>query len=588
MISKKPRYLITTANERTWKVDQPILFLGDWCKLYSRRKFWDKLDSETVPYHWKDRTRLQNDYNYLCECFERVLPILANQLNEIHGVNLSMRYWRILIGPWLAYFIHILFDRWCSIQDAVLNFRLTGTTVIVGRETEMVPNDMKEFYECMSGDEWNHYIYSVILKIVTNIPIDELSVPIKPIEGIREKHKTSKSMLVKIFRSITSKFVSDRDLFLISTYLPTSALFRLYLRFNQVPQHWISIEPSRSKINWLQRESIICGNATNDFENCLIRLIPKQLPAVFVEGYKNLDIQIGNLPWPKHPIAIFTSNALWFDTVSMAYIAKKVSEGTPLIYGQHGGVYGIAKYAFGEEHEIAISNRFISWGWDSPSNAKISPVGMLKRPNKASQYNKTGKLLLIGMSTFSRYSYLVTSESAIDIHKYIEGTFEFTNALPNSIQKDLLVRLTSREVGWFLSERWRNRFPSVQLDLGKKRMLQIMCEARLVVCTYNSTNFLEAIALNIPTIIFCDFNETPLRESAYQFFEDLISVGIVHKTPQSAAAHVIKVWDEIEVWWARPELQVALERFRTRFCKSEKRILDHIENIINNELYMAT
>ena len=39
------RYLITTADERTWKFDQPAIFLGEWCKLYDRKHIWLKMNA---------------------------------------------------------------------------------------------------------------------------------------------------------------------------------------------------------------------------------------------------------------------------------------------------------------------------------------------------------------------------------------------------------------------------------------------------------------------------------------------------------------------------------------------------------------
>ena len=45
------RHLITTPDERTWKFDQPVIFLGKWCQLYNRRHIWEKMDFVTVePY----------------------------------------------------------------------------------------------------------------------------------------------------------------------------------------------------------------------------------------------------------------------------------------------------------------------------------------------------------------------------------------------------------------------------------------------------------------------------------------------------------------------------------------------------------
>ena len=57
--------LITTADQRFWKTDEPVLFLGEWCKLFSQKAVWEKLDYEVLPYHWDDRGKLYNDYLYL-------------------------------------------------------------------------------------------------------------------------------------------------------------------------------------------------------------------------------------------------------------------------------------------------------------------------------------------------------------------------------------------------------------------------------------------------------------------------------------------------------------------------------------------
>lgn len=110
------RFLITTALEESWRRDQPVLFLGEWCRRHSRREQWQQLDAAVLPYHWDDRQKLESDYRTLTALHERLLLELTADLNRIHGVEHSMRYWRILVGPWLGFFVQTVFDRWESIQ----------------------------------------------------------------------------------------------------------------------------------------------------------------------------------------------------------------------------------------------------------------------------------------------------------------------------------------------------------------------------------------------------------------------------------------------------------------------------------------
>ena len=51
------RLLVSTALEETWRDDEPVLFLGEWCRRYSRKERWSKMDAEVLPYHWDDRKK---------------------------------------------------------------------------------------------------------------------------------------------------------------------------------------------------------------------------------------------------------------------------------------------------------------------------------------------------------------------------------------------------------------------------------------------------------------------------------------------------------------------------------------------------
>ena len=174
-MNSKKYFLVTTADETTWVKDAPILFLGEWCKRYSRSNVWTGLDYEVVPYHWNDRKKLQADYQYLKELYEELLKDLSKQLNVIHGVNHDIRYWRILIGPWLGYFTQILFDRWSSVKQAINNYEIEGTIVFEGLEESLVPNDMARFINLnMENYAWNHYLYAEIIQRTTNIAVTRI------------------------------------------------------------------------------------------------------------------------------------------------------------------------------------------------------------------------------------------------------------------------------------------------------------------------------------------------------------------------------------------------------------------------------
>src|SRR5947209_3963338 len=105
------RYLITTADERSWQFDQPLLFLGEWCRLYSRRHVWQKLDSIVAAPYGEQSAEKDRDLAYVQALFVELLPEIAAALNRFHGTAHSKRYWHIVVGQWLQRYLAVSFNR---------------------------------------------------------------------------------------------------------------------------------------------------------------------------------------------------------------------------------------------------------------------------------------------------------------------------------------------------------------------------------------------------------------------------------------------------------------------------------------------
>jgi putative transferase (TIGR04331 family) len=104
------------------------------------------------------------------------------------------------------------------------------------------------------------------------------------------------------------------------------------------------------------------------------------------------------------------------------------------------------------------------------------------------------------------------------------------------------------------------------LDEGQSDITKLIRKSRIYISTYNATTYLESFTMNVPTVIYWNPNHWELRDSALPYFADLKRVGIFHDTPESAAAHVAKIWDDVETWWTGPELTEVLRRFKDQYC----------------------
>ena len=583
----RKRFLITTALEETWCDNTSVLFLGEWCRLYSRKKKWLSINGEVLSYHWDNREKLFADYQYLQEFYETLLNDLTVRLNKIHGVDHSLRYWRILMGPWLNYFVSMVFDRWESVMQAMNAYQLSETIVLKGNEEILVPQNMSDFNSLYVEDAWNHFIYSYILTNYTSInylkqQANESVGKRREMPSLSWKRKFQR-ILAEMYMRVAARFSSKEDLFFLSTYLPYLDEMRLNRRLGQVPILWRSFDPVLSKVDYSQRQWSIEEKGGTAFEACVRALIPQQIPIAYLEGYHKLLSQINKLPWPQKPKLIWTSNSYSSDDVFKLWAAEKVDHGSTLVIGQHGGHYGVGRWSSSQEHEIAISDCYLTWGWKESKQSKVKALAQLKSKGPLGVYHAEQPEALLVSGIFPRQSYrmysAVVSKQWLD---YFEGQCCFVTSLPSHIRKALTIRLHHNDYGWGQKNRWLDRFPDIRLDNGESNINDLMKRSRLYISTYNATTYLESFTMNVPTVIFWDPYYWELSDDAKPYFQSLMDVGIFHDNPKSASLHIETIWDDVESWWLSPSVQKTIEKFKQKYCRLSNDLLGEVEPFLRD------
>ena len=257
---------------------------------------------------------------------------------------------------------------------------------------------MQDFRHLFTTDEWNHQLYAAILQQFTAVPcIQRVRMKTQDVVvPVVDWRRWIKKTLVSWYTRIAGVFTRRRDAFLLATYLPIRDEVRMYRRLGQWPQLWRSVPPVRIAVDDSQRQWQVNGENRSEFETCARALIPQQIPAVYLEGYEQLTEQAAALPWPKQPKVIWTSNSYSSDEVFKAWAGEKVERGSPLVIGQHGGHYGVGRWSFAEDHEIAISDSYLSWGWTEATQPKVESVGQLssKQPLRIRHAEQPGALLV--------------------------------------------------------------------------------------------------------------------------------------------------------------------------------------------------
>lgn len=585
---KKPYFLITTADERVWREEERVLFLGEWCIWHGKNTYWDGVDTEVMPaYGWEEGQR-QKDCAYIDNLTEDLLYELTEALNSFHRIDRPLRSWRIMLGTWLYKFITIAFNRWMTIQYAVEHYNISGTVVLDIPKERLVPLDYNGFVQLSRLGDWDHAIYARILKDWFSINCDVVAVD-NGIDYIKRRYvppptQTFKTRLKYVFshlaKNLTGVLSRDDDAFLLTTYLPLKEECRLQFLLGQFPVPWISpptpaVQPHVNVRNTFR----ISSAGYSGFEEFIRIMISEQIPVCYLEGYNELCRAVDHLPWPRRPKLIFTSNRFDSDEVFKAWVANKTEASVPYIIGQHGANYGTSEYSPSERHEIATADCYLTWGW-SENNEKHYPAAALTvLGQRAGRWNSKGGILLVERGGGNREQ---PWDEVPAIREYFDDQISFVKLLDRMAQDHLTVRLLSNHncLDWSEEIMWKERSPETTIDSGRQPIANLIPNSRLIIYSYNSAGIHESLALNVPTLFFWNLRYWPLRKSVLPVFNQLEEVGIFHRTPESAAKKVNQIYKDVGGWWWQDDVQEARQLFSKYFA----RMPDNPTNVLKNAL----
>ncbi len=596
-MSKRKRYLITTADENTWKFDQPVIFLGEWCLLYERKHIWKGMDSIVAKSYGLGSLKKDIDYKYVKNLEEKLFPKLCSLLNNYNRVNHDERFWKIIVGHWFRATINMLINRINTLKQCFQTEEISETILYESDYCALTSPDISTALIYYNNDQWNNILYGRIMHLLndTGISINYCThknrvftykgFKILNLNNNRSFKKIFIKWAQKVYSKFASKFVKDSDALIINTYLPKKEEIKLELKLKQWPQIWntlnpkIYLEPDKNARKDLTKNFL--HNATNDLEYIICDLLIELLPVYYLEGYKVFKKIVEKQPWPKSPKFIFTSNNFYKDEIFKFWTAFKIEKGTKYIVGQHGNNYYSKKNLFPRIEEIT-SDKFITWGW-SNGLSKYVPAFIFKTAGKNIDFsNPKGGILLIETTQSIR---LTTWDSTAEHNHYFDDQKIFINKLNLNPRNKLKIRLSAltndRKYNEF--SRWYDFDKNLKINDGSTPLRHLIAESRLIVHSYDSTGILETLSQNIPTLAFWQNNFDHLRDEVKSDYKILVDAGIIHLSARSAAEKVNEIWDNVEKWWSHRDVQNAKDLFCKIFAKKSKNPSKTLFCILNKE-----
>ena len=580
--------LVTIDNEKLWSKGERNLLLGNWC-IDNDHRFKKKGNKKYLvsEYHWSNESKQSKDLKYLHKIYNLLLNNLCSNLNKFHNLKYPKRYWEVLLHRWLWIYLIMIYDRWevtRSIKNKNKNKKLS-TKIFDFNAINFVPNNSFEFARSIvHSDDWNHWIYSEILKFVGGIDYRFVNKnKIQP--KLLYKKKIFSDKLSNHFLNFPLSRFSSKKIFTRNLYFSKQLRLKfdvLYRQFGHGQKN-VNLDFS-SQVNLKKRNIFLkLTNKGDSFAKFAYSLIKHQLPKIFFEDYKKKIKLINKFKLPKKPEIIATAGDHHYDDVFKFYTAEKILSGSKYFIFQHGGSYGTSDFFPTEEFDIKISDKFFTWGWKT--HKKTYPLFLQKTVHTKTKRGNNGQGLLVPITEF----YLNLGNIAggrprnkMEVNRYIDNIILFLSQINQNILNLSSFKYTDNIIkSQYVLKSLKFKFPKFKFINSIKNTYAISNNFRLTVETLNSTGFLESLNLNIPVILIFDKKYCSIRKSALKDFNMLKKVKILHDCPIKAAKFVNENYNNLENWWNSNLLQKIKNKFCYKFARKSETPLEDLKLALN-------
>lgn len=569
-------FLATTALEDFWNVEMPILFLGEWCQKSKRRPFWEQLNYTVVSSSWDKKEQVYEARQYTKDLFNNAINFLSERFNRIHNENHSAMYWKIVLGPWLRWYINVVYTRYVNLRDIIDNYEYF-TTTLLPKENHITPIDTLNFRNLTHIDEFNLQIYSRIFESLG------MNYPTKSIENEKRiiyeadnnvSSVSYKKVLIKTVVGLLHKFQNKGSIFLATSYFDNAEVLKFFVGtvgkvFPIIGKMPVQISPvklceeKRAHLRAIEFEN-------TEFEIVLNELLPLDVPICYVEGYETAK-QYVKSNYPRKPSVIFSANDWYFNENIKLWAASSKEFGTTLIGTQHGGNYGSIAYPHEAEFETDITDRYYTWGWEKKNcNAEVIPFYGTKLSGRKIIGADNSKQDILFTATKIFWYPLYIERYPLLVKNYFFWQEIFISKININIRPFFRIRLHREDPDNEMNIRWTSFAPGLHLEKPDKPFISSLTNCRLFICDHLSTTFAEALSANKPSILFWHPERYDLIDDAIPYYEMLKNAGILYHTPEEAAEKVNFVYQDVETWWNGSEVQEAVKIFTERFARTSK------------------
>lgn len=530
-----------TALENFWG-DEYNDYLYLWEGSKSNLRLTDIINAKdkTLGDEFSTQEEIQKGHEYCREFYYKILPILAEKLNAIHGVNEPTSFWQISFGYWLYRHISIIYEKFIQLGRLDLN---KTSIKLLRKDDYYTPKDHVDYISCFANDFGVQQLVSLYYSLYADKKFKVLSQS-WCFEGDKPKRKFLRKCVNKALEFIKPEPMVG----LMGVYLSKKTVAALEKasvgRISTIELPVIEIVDVG--IDWEKRK-FISGNAVaKTFEDYFMQSLYNCLPKDLIENFStfyekfSLDVQ-------RKKITAVVSEE-WISNIAIAiYVAISKKNSVKFIAHEHGAGSFYYKNCL-HFVDCDVSDVYLTTGWIG-GQCNIVKGGFSCRDIVSYRHEPRATTILFVTRTKFLYweefnEYNATNSTFINELTLVN---RFIDLLPLKLRANFKFRPRRAQYLWDVEFALETDARGLKID--RDDFSRSISNAKIVIIDHISTGFAEIILKKIPFILIYNVEYLSLEGRLVNIFTDLKRCGVVHESAESAAAHLLEINDSVENWW---------------------------------------
>jgi putative transferase (TIGR04331 family) len=552
-----PTHLITGPFPELWRgIEHEHLVLVDGHGL-DGKPFLEGPRVEIAPVADILMEDIEQDGPTIDALCEVLLVDLAESLNRIHGVEESLRYWRMVLAPWIRETVLLLYVRAKTLAGVLTGFP-DAVLPRLGSPLDIpTPKDHYEAAELYHTPKLRHVVYQQVYDAVRS-----------GWSMARTRHvSSSTSSLSERGATLAPLGPATRVTHLMvlgANWRPIDRVL-LYLGSRLLPQSRVLRRPIFSQDVQQDVRSVITVDRLSLSLGQIASLIPRLLPICFLEGWNHLHGSAA--PFASRRSMLVTNAGLRRSAEIRVIAAELQRRGSPVVVVQEGGGFGDKLIKNLESLDLVLADHFIKWG--SLSAEAGTSLGVMNSRGIPRRGSNNGDVLVILGPTYAAPKDL-GSVGRIPTSGYLDIIDDFTAHLSPRTRSHVVVRAKSTLEGGSRKDRVSqtrvvNGDAVIRVSDNAEPVGRPVGRARLSIVTYNQSLAPLLLSVGRPTLLLWNDHYSPVPAVVEPLMERLRLAKVWFGSGDECAAHVEEIFDDVERWWHQTIVQEAVRAYQDAF-----------------------